>query len=154
MEDLTRLRWRDWWLTRHISATGLHGGTVMEAGPARAASTVAGVAGRRLAAVEVAGYRVVDAVYTNGQSLPRHTHPRPALSFVSRGGFRETNRSGVAVCTTGMMHVRPSEEPHSNRFEGVGPRVLIVDVPLEPVLGDRRLRRLVGRSSIVDDGTV
>ena len=53
-----------------------------------------------------------------------------------------------------MMHVRPSEEPHANRFEGVGTRVLIVDVPLEPALGDRRLRRLVGRASIVEDGVV
>ena len=126
----------------------------MDAGPTRAASTVAGVAGRRLAAVEVSGYRVVDAAYANGLLLPRHTHARPALSFVSRGGFRETNRNGVAVCTAGMMHVRPSEEPHANRFEGVGTRVLIVDLPLAPIVGDRRLRRLVGRTSIVDDGSV
>src|SRR5688572_20982684 len=126
----------------------------MEAGPARAASTVAGVAGRRLATVEVGGYRVVDAAYTNGQLLPRHTHPRPALSFVARGSFRETNRTGVAVCTAGMMHVRPSEEPHANRFEGVGTRLLIVDVPLESVLGDRRIRRLMSRTSVVQDGAV
>ena len=53
-----------------------------------------------------------------------------------------------------MMHVRPSEEPHANRFEGVGTRVLIVDVPLEPALDDRRIRRLVGRASIVEDGVV
>lgn len=126
----------------------------MEAGPARRTSTVAGVAGRRLAAVEVAGYRVIDAEYANGQSLARHTHPQPALSFVSRGSFRETNRHGLAVCPAGTMHVRPSEEPHANQFEGVGTRVLVVDLPLEPVLADRRIRRLVGRASIVQDGGV
>ena len=117
-------------------------------------STVAGVAGRGLATFEVGGYRVIDAAYANGQSLPRHTHPRPALSFVSRGSFHETNRSGAAVCPAGTMHVRPSEEPHTNRFEGVGTRLLIVDVPLEPVLGDRRIRRLVSRASLVQDGAV
>jgi AraC-like DNA-binding protein/quercetin dioxygenase-like cupin family protein len=126
----------------------------MEAGPARPGSVVAGVAGRRVATSEVAGYRVLDAVYTNGLSLPRHTHPRPALSFVARGGFRETSRRGVVSCRAGMLHIRPSEEPHANQFDPDGTRILIVDVPLEPALDDRRIRRLLGRASVVQDGVV
>jgi AraC-like DNA-binding protein/quercetin dioxygenase-like cupin family protein len=126
----------------------------MEAGPARPGSVVAGVAGRRVATSEVAGYRVLDAVYTNGLSLPRHTHPRPALSFVARGGFRETSRRGVVSCRAGMLHIRPSEEPHANQFDPDGTRILIVDVPLEPALDDRRIRRLLGRASVVQDGAV
>jgi AraC family transcriptional regulator len=113
-----------------------------------------GVAGRRLATVETAGFRVVDAAYTGGQSLGRHTHARPALSFVARGSFRETNRRGVTVCATGVMHVRPSEEPHANQFDPVGTRILIVEPPLESVLDDRRIRRLLGRDAVVDDATV
>jgi AraC family transcriptional regulator len=93
-------------------------------------------------------------VYTNGLALARHTHPRPALSFVSRGSFNEVTRSGATVCEAGMMHVRPSEEPHANQFDGVGTRLLIIDVPLEPALDDRRIRRLVGRTSIIQDGAV
>src|SRR6185295_3506660 len=104
----------------------------MEAGPARAGSMIAGIAGRRVATTEVAGYRVLDAVYTSSLTLPRHTHPRPALSFVARGSFREINRRGVDVCPAGTMHVRPSEEPHSNQFDANGTRILIVDIPLEP----------------------
>jgi len=115
---------------------------------------VAGIAGRRVATTEVSGYRVLEAVYTNGLSLPRHTHPRPALSYVARGGFKETNRRGVAVCGAGMMHVRPSEEPHANQFDPNGSRILIVDLPLEPALGDRRIRRLLGRAAVVQDGVV
>jgi AraC family transcriptional regulator len=115
---------------------------------------VAGIAGRRVATTEVAGYRVLEAVYTNGLSLPRHTHPRPALSYVARGGFRETNRRGVSVCRAGMMHVRPSEDPHANQFDPNGTRILIVDLPLEPALGDRRIRRLLGRTAVVEDGVV
>ena len=126
----------------------------MEAGPVRPASMVAGIAGRRVATTEVSGYRVLEAVYTNGLSLPRHTHPRPALSYVARGGFKETNRRGVAVCGAGMMHVRPSEEPHANQFDPNGSRILIVDLPLEPALGDRRIRRLLGRAAVVQDGVV
>ena len=126
----------------------------MDRAQRRPTSPVVGVAGRGLATFEVGGYRVIDAAYTNGQSLPRHTHPRPALSFVSRGSFHETSRSGVATVTAGTMHVRPSEEPHANRFEGVGTRLLIVDMPLDPVLGDRRVRRLVSRASLVRDGAV
>jgi AraC family transcriptional regulator len=114
----------------------------------------AGVAGRRVATTEVAGYRVLDAVYTNGLTLPTHTHPRPALSFVARGGFRETTRRGVAVCSTGMLHIRPSEEPHANQFDVAGTRITIIDVPLEPTFGDRRIRRLLGRAAVVRDGTV
>jgi len=117
-------------------------------------SMIAGVAGRRVAAVDVAGYRVLEAVYTNGLSLPRHTHPRPALSFVARGGFREINRQGVGECFAGMLHVRPSEEMHANEFDPRGSRLLIVDVPLEPTYDDRRIRRLLGRSAIVEDGGV
>jgi len=126
----------------------------MEAGPARPASMVAGIAGRRVATTEVAGYRVVEAVYTKGLSLPRHTHPRPALSYVARGGFRETSRLGSAVCRAGMMHVRPSEEPHANEFDPNGTRILIVDLPLAPAMEDRRIRRVVGRAAVVEDGVV
>lgn len=117
-------------------------------------STVTGVAGRRLAGVDVAGYRVLDAVYTNGLSLARHTHPRPALSFVQRGSFHEVTRHGATVCRAGMMHVRPSEEPHANQFDEVGTRLLIVDLPLERALDDRRIRRLVGRTTVVQDGII
>jgi AraC family transcriptional regulator len=112
------------------------------------------VAGRRLAATEVAGYRVVDASYVGGQALDRHTHPRPALSFVARGGFHETSRRGVTVCTAGMLHVRPSEEPHANEFDSRGSRLLIVEPPVETALGDRRIRRLLGRTAVVRDGSV
>lgn len=126
----------------------------MEAGGARPASMVAGIAGRRVATTEVAGYRVVEAVYTKGLSLPRHTHPRPALSYVARGGFRETSRLGSSFCGAGMMHVRPSEEPHANEFDPSGSRILIVDLPLAPALEDRRIRRVVGRAAVVQDGVV
>ena len=112
------------------------------------------VAGRRLAAAEVAGYRVMDASYAGGQALANHTHPRPALSFVARGSFRETSRRGVTVCTAGMLHVRPSEELHANEFDPLGSRLLIVEPPVEAALGDRRIRRLLGRSTVVRDGTV
>jgi AraC family transcriptional regulator len=117
-------------------------------------AAVAGVAGRRLAAADVAGYRVLDAVFANGLSLPVHTHPRPALSFVARGGFRETTRRGVTTCSTGMLHVRPSEEPHANQFDAAGTRITIVDVPLSHTVDDRRVRRLLGRSAVVHDGAV
>jgi AraC family transcriptional regulator len=126
----------------------------IEAGPVRTGSTVAGIAGRRVATTEVAGYRVLDAVYTNGLSLPTHTHPRPALSFVARGSFRETTRRGVALCSAGSLHIRPSEEPHANQFDAGGTRITIIDLPLEPTLGDRRIRRLLGRAAVVRDGTV
>lgn len=126
----------------------------MQAGPSSVASMVAGVAGRRVAAMDVAGYRVLEAVYTRGLSLPSHTHPRPALSFVARGGFRETNRHGVEECRAGMLHVRPSEELHANEFDPRGSRILIVDVPLEPTYDDRRIRRLLGRVALVHDGSV
>src|SRR3954447_760084 len=127
----------------------------IEAGVAASGSApAAGVAGRRLAAVDVAGYRVLDAVYTNGLSLPTHTHPRPALSFVTRGGFRETTRRGVTICSTGMLHIRPSEEPHANQFDAAGTRITIIDIPLGAVVDDRRVRRLLGRSAVVQDGAV
>ena len=96
----------------------------------------------------------MDAAYVGGQALGSHTHPRPALSFVSRGSFRETSRRGVTVCTAGTMHVRPSEEPHANEFDPLGSRLLIVEPPVETALGDRRIRRLLGRSAIVRDGSV
>ena len=117
-------------------------------------AAVASAAGRRLAAVDVAGYRVVDAIYTNGVSLPTHTHPRPALSFVARGGFQETTRRGVTMCSTGMLHIRPSEEPHANQFDAAGTRITIIDIPLGAVVDDRRVRRLLGRSAVIQDGAV
>lgn len=119
-----------------------------------ATRTGVAVAGRRLASAEVAGYRLLDAAYSGGQSLGQHTHPRPSLSFVSRGSFRETSRRGVSVCTAGMIHVRPAEEPHANEFDPAESRLLIVEPPVESALGDRRIRRLLGRGTIVRDGGV
>jgi len=119
-----------------------------------ATRTGVAVAGRRLASAEVAGYRLLDAAYSGGQSLGQHTHPRPSLSFVSRGSFRETSRRGVSVCTAGMIHVRPAEEPHANEFDPAESRLLIVEPPVESALGDRRIRRLLGRATIVRDGGV
>jgi AraC family transcriptional regulator len=113
-----------------------------------------GTAGRPVALADVGGYRVLDAEYTNRLSLPTHTHPRPALSFVARGGFRETTRRGVAVCAAGELHIRPSEEPHANEFDARGTRLTIIDLPLDLALGDRRVRRLVSRAAIVGDGMV
>src|SRR5678816_2771170 len=95
-----------------------------------------------------------DSVYTKALSLPRHTHPRPALSYVARGGFRETNRHGDVNCRPGMMHVRPSEEPHANEFDPNGSRILIVDIPVESTYDDRRIRRLLSRATLVNDGAV
>ena len=117
-----------------------------------ATHTGVAIAGRRLAAAEVAGYRVTDATYGGGQSLGRHTHPRPTLSLVCRGGFRETSRRGVSVCTAGVIHVRPAEEPHANDVDPQGSRLLIVEPPVETALGDRRIRRLLGRITLVRDG--
>ena len=128
--------------------------TIESGATASGFAAVASPAGRRLAAVDVAGYRVVDAVYTNGLSLPTHTHPRPALSFVQRGGFRETTRRGVTRCSAGMVHIRPSEEPHANQFDPAGTRITIVDIPLGATVDDRRVRRLLGRSAVVQDGAV
>ena len=53
-----------------------------------------------------------------------------------------------------MMHVRPSEEPHENEFDPNGSRILIVDLPLAPAMDDRRIRRIVGRAAVVQDGVV
>ena len=95
---------------------------------------------------------MTDATYAGGQSLGRHTHPRPTLSLVCRGGFRETSRRGVSVCTAGVIHVRPSEEPHANDIDPQGSRLLIIEPPVETALGDRRIRRLLGRITLVRDG--
>ena len=126
----------------------------MTIGPAATglSSDGAGVAARCIAMANVGGYRVVDAVYRNGLSLPTHTHPQPELSFVTRGSFRDTTRRGEAVCTTGMLHVLPSEEPHSNQFDVSGSRITIIDLPLAPTVADRRTRRLLGRSAVIHDG--
>ena len=121
---------------------------------AQTTRTGVSVAGRCLAAAEVAGYRLVEAAYVGGQSLGTHTHARPSLSFVARGSFRETSRRGVALCTAGMLHVRPSEEPHANEFDPAGSQLLVVEPPVETALGDRRIRRLLGRSTVVRDGSV
>ena len=117
-----------------------------------ATHTGVAVKGRRVASAEVAGYRVTDATYGGGQSLGRHTHPRATLSLVCRGGFRETSRRGVSVCTAGMIHVRPAEEPHANDIDPQGSRLLIVEPPVETTVGDRRIRRLLGRITLVRDG--
>ncbi len=88
-----------------------------DAGATTLECTRAGVAGRRVAMVDAGAYRVLEAEYANSLMLPMHAHPRPALSFVTRGSYREITRRGVTVCSTGMLHVRPSEEPHANEFD-------------------------------------
>jgi AraC family transcriptional regulator len=71
---------------------------------------------------DLAGLRIIQAVYPPRTRLPRHEHAQPYLCLVAAGGFEERVLRRSEACTAGTVIWNPSCEAHEDTFGEAGAR--------------------------------
>jgi AraC family transcriptional regulator len=104
---------------------------------------------------EVDGFLVGDVRFGAGLRLPTHTHDRATVAVLLAGSMEQFGGHGQRTdCRPASVLVEPAGEPHGNRFEAVGARVLT----LQPAADTADLlgpcAALVGQPRHVHDQTV
>lgn len=60
--------------------------------------------------------------YDANSDLPMHSHERPYVSLVTRGGYTERTREATRLCSRATVIYHPAGEEHSDRFHQAGAR--------------------------------
>lgn len=84
--------------------------------------------------IELNGLIITDTEHRPNQILPRHRHQLANVLFVLKGSFTETINGRTQQCDRLDLFIRPPEEVHSNEYDAVGTRCLIIG--LEPTWRD------------------
>jgi len=77
---------------------------------------------------EVADFRLMDATYPPGISLPKHSHARACFSVMLQGALSETYERRSLEWRPFSVGFNPPDEEHSNFVHDTGARFLIVEV--------------------------
>ena len=72
---------------------------------------------------------VSETRYAAGEELPLHSHQYGCVVLVLEGTFHERSDGRHRDGAPGTIIVRPTDEPHSDRFDGRGGRCLNVELP-------------------------
>jgi AraC family transcriptional regulator len=110
--------------------------------------------GRCVRRVEAVGLLLSERTYPPHLEIPPHSHDRPYLCSILRGGYTETCAGRVWTCTSRTLYLRPSGEPHADRFDDVGGRVFGIELgPAWPPRLGRRERTLQRPAAIEGPST-
>jgi len=77
---------------------------------------------------EIAEFRLMDAAYPPGISLPKHSHTRACFSVMLQGALSETYERRSLEWRPFSVGFNPPDEEHSNFIHDTGARFLIVEV--------------------------
>lgn len=88
----------------------------------------------------VDGLEVTEARFSAGAVLDRHVHERPIVCVMLEGSFDHVGDRRTHDCTPGTVVIEPAGDPHGNRIQRGGARVLVV----EPEPRDELMRSLGG----------
>ena len=80
---------------------------------------------------EVSEFRLMDAAYRPGISLPKHSHTRACFSVMLEGALSETYERRSLEWRPFSVGFNPPDEEHSNVVHDTGARFLIVEVTPE-----------------------
>jgi AraC family transcriptional regulator len=84
--------------------------------------------GQTLRIREVGGLMLAETVYGPNHRLPRHTHDHSSFCFVLQGTFTGIYGTQTRACWPGTLVFHPSDEPHSECFEGSGARLFSLGI--------------------------
>jgi AraC family transcriptional regulator len=104
---------------------------------------VTDAAGSTVRRLDIAGFSLTEAVYSEGVSLGRHCHANAYLTIVLSGTYSEKHTHREFVWNEGALHLLPAGEQHENQFPTA---VRCLRVKIEPQaierLGDESRRAL------------
>ena len=75
---------------------------------------------------EFEGFAVSDVHFGGDLHLPRHTHDRAIVAVLMAGSMEYGGSGGSTDCRAATILVEPAGEPHANRFDAAGARILMV----------------------------
>ena len=84
--------------------------------------------GKRLKTIDASGFVLTETTHLPNHELPRHNHELTNIAFVLRGSFSEILDRRIIDCYPQSLLVKPSGEPHANRYGNVGMRCLLIEV--------------------------
>ena len=84
--------------------------------------------GRRLKTVNASGFVLTETTHQPNHELPRHNHELANIAFVLNGSFSEILDRRTIDCYPQSVLVKPSGEPHANRYGRDGMRCLLIEV--------------------------
>lgn len=101
--------------------------------------------GVRVQSGELAGFTLVETIYSPGFKMPHHSHELTHFSLVLQGGYTERygRRSRAAEPSTLVIH--PQNEDHSVNFDKAGARIFSV------VVKPQWLERVREHTSVLDN---
>ncbi|MGA7732304.1 MAG: AraC family transcriptional regulator [Chloroflexia bacterium] len=80
-----------------------------------------------LKSVDVAGFRVTDAVFPPLLTIPSHFHERTCVAVVLEGSIDKAFRNSAFVSMPSTVLTMPAEERHRDHFERAGAHMLVVE---------------------------
>ena len=104
--------------------------------------------GEMLGCREAAGFVLMETVYAPGRKLPPHSHEHAGFCFVLRGTFDRVYERKSWACGPSSLSFHPSDERHSERFDGAGARLFSIQT------SQRLLERAREYSVMLDDSAV
>jgi AraC family transcriptional regulator len=104
--------------------------------------------GEMLGRCEAAGFVLMETAYAPGLKLPRHSHEHAGFCFVLRGTFDRVYERRTWACGPSSLSFHPSDEYHSERFDGAGARLFSIQT------SQRLLERAREYSVALDDSAV
>jgi AraC family transcriptional regulator len=84
--------------------------------------------GKRLKTIDASGFVLTETTHLPNHELPRHHHELTNIAFVLNGSFSEILDRRTIDCYPQSVLVKPSGEPHANRYGNDGMRCLLVEV--------------------------
>lgn len=78
--------------------------------------------------IQVAHFRVTEARYAPGLTVPRHEHCFPSWTLLLDGSFEEHYSRRSVSARPGSILCKAAEAAHSNRYGTGGARVLVVEL--------------------------
>ncbi len=91
-------------------------------------------AGTTIRRRDIAGFSLTEALYAEGESLPRHCHANSYLTLVLSGNYSEKYADRELQWGEGALHLLPAGERHENRFITA---VRVLRVKIEPAAVQR-----------------
>ena len=84
--------------------------------------------GKRLKTIDASGFVLTETTHRANHELPRHNHELTNIAFVLNGSFSEVLDRRIIECYPQSVLVKPSGEPHANRYGNDGMRCLLIEV--------------------------
>jgi AraC family transcriptional regulator len=84
--------------------------------------------GRRRRTIELAGLRVVEAVYAPGEVLAPHAHASANVTLVTAGGFRERSPHASVRARPTSLVIKPRGTVHADRYGDRETRSVMIEV--------------------------